>query len=277
MNQVPYENHFVICGWKDRMNEFFKKIISSYPVGILNRVIVVANIEANEVELFKQNYPEFNDLFIIRGNHYSETLLRKACVDKARKIVILADERNDDSIIGTDSSTFLTAMTIRSISATVTITAELADVTFEKYLFNADVDEIVYSNEYSSALLASSLQHIGIAKTINDLLVSHISGRLLIVPIPDKLYQKTFKNLQDYFVKENGSMVIGVLENVGNLLDRKSEAIRLAQKTASVSDLVENLKAAKNIENNKSYILPEDNFIISNNTMAILIKKNVTS
>lgn len=271
MAQNHLENHIVICGWKDRMNKFFEAIVAENSADILTSITVAANIDAEELELFKQNHPEYSGVFFVRGNHYQEATLKKANISNAKKIFILADERNDDSIIGADSLIVLTAMTIRAITSSVPIVAELTDKKFEKYLDNAQVDEIIYSNEYSSALLASSLQQVGLTKAVNDLLVSHKTGKLLIADIPSNLTQATFKTLQEHFLHKEGSIVIGVLENVGNLLNRKQEAIRLAQKTASVRALIENLNAAKNIENNRPYILPDDNYIIPENSLVIMI------
>lgn len=67
------------------------------------------------------------------------------------------------------------------------------------------------------------------------------------------------------------------VEDVGNLLERKKEAIRTAQKTADVTILINNLKYAKNIENNRSNLLPQDDYIIPGNSMAVVMKKMVPS
>lgn len=213
-------------------------------------------------------------MIIIRGDHYNETLLKKVNINYAKKVLILSDQSLSDSGVGVDSLTVLTAMTIRSISLNVSITAELTDIKFEKYLHNAHVDEIIYTNEYSNSLLATSLHQVGLTKIINDLLIKHQTAHMTTEYIPVQYHLKKYKELKEFYQSRDGTLVIGLLENVGNLNERKQEAIRTAQKTADVTLLINNLKNAKNIENNQSHLLPDDDYAIPANSLAILIKKN---
>ena len=63
------------------------------------------------------------------------------------------------------------------------------------------------------------------------------------------------------------------MENVGSFLERKNEAVREAQKTADIKKLIENLKEAKTMENNRPNINPDDDYIIPKNSVAIVIGK----
>lgn len=269
--------NFVICGWKARMGKFIEEVLkNNHPLKARN-ITILANVNSDMTELFRQEHTDFEDITIIRGVQYNETLLRKIRIGEACKALVLADESNPDSSVGVDSLTVLTAMTIRSISINIPIIAELIDIKFEKYLKAASVDEIIYTSEYSDALLANSLQQIGLTKAINDLLVKHQTGILTTVPVPNHLAGANFKDVKDYFLKTEKSLAIGLLENVGNLLERKKEAIRTAQKTASIKSLIDNLKVAKSIENNRSHLLPDEEYIVPDNSMAILITKNISA
>lgn len=273
MEIAKLKNHFVICGWKNNMGKFLEELTEANPSVPLNKITIIANIEPDEIELFRQNFPQYKQIVIVRGDHYNETLLRKTNIGVAKKVLVLSDETSTDSSVGIDSVTVLTAMTVRSISMNVSITAELTDVKFEKHFRNAYVDEIIYKNEYSVSLMANSLQQVGLTKIINDLLINHQTATLLTKHIPEKYYGKEFKVLKSFYSQNEGLLLIGLLENVGNLLERKKEAIRSAQKTADVSLLVSNLKTAKGIENNRSNLLPANNYIIPHNSLAIVIEK----
>jgi voltage-gated potassium channel len=274
MSLAKTRDHYIICGWKSRMGKFMEEVANTNPSISLRKIIIIANIEPDDIELFRQNYPEFKDVTIIRGDHYNENLLRKANIENAAKVLILSSEEENEACVGGDSMTVLTAMTVRSISVNVTISAELMDVKFEKHLKTAHVDEIVYTTEYSSALMANSLQHIGLTKVINDLLIHHNrEAYLKTEKIPEEYCEREFKTLKEYFLIQDGSVLIGLLENVGSLSERKKEAIRVAQKTADVDILVNNLKSAKSLENNQSNLLPEDDYIIPSNSLAIVIWK----
>lgn len=212
MDLVKFKGHFVICGWKDNMGKFMEELVKCNQNIQIKKITIIANIEPNSIELFRQNYPTFKDTIIIRGDHYNETMLRKANIAQAQKVIILSDESNPDSNVGVDSLTVLTAMTIRSISGNVSIAAELAEIKFEKYLKTAHVDEIIYKNEYSGALLANSLQQIGLTKVINDLLVVHNSASLVTVEIPTEYQGRKFVELRDFFQKEQDCLAIGLLK-----------------------------------------------------------------
>lgn len=267
------KDHYLICGWRKVMGKFLETIIRNNPAIPLKKYVILANIEPNEIELFRQNHHHFKDIPIIRGDHYNENILSKLNVERAKKVLILADETGKDPYIGIDSLTVLTAITIRSISKTVQVTAELTDMSFEKYLRTAYVDEIIYKNEYGHSLLASSLQQVGLTKVINDLLITHQTGLLKTMQIPSVFYEKRFVELKNNLEKDGDNLIIGLIENVGNLVLRKREAVRVAQKTADVSLLVRNLKSAKSIESCLSHLLPEDDYIIPYNSMAIVVER----
>lgn len=267
------KDHYIICGWKKGMGKFIETIIANNPSIPLKRIAVLANIETSDIELFRQNYPLLKDVIVIRGSHYNENLLKKINARKAKKVLILADETGRSSNVGIDSLTVLAAMTVREINKYIPITAELTDIRFEKYLKTAHIDEIIYNNEYSMSLIAGSIIQVGLTKVINDLLVKHNTGSLQTLPIPADLFEKSFVELKNHFKQSKDALVVGLIENAGNLLERKQEAIRSAQKTADVSLLVKNLKTAKQVENNLTHFLPGNDYTIPHNSLAIVIQK----
>jgi len=273
MNPGKLKNHFVICGWKKSMNQILSEILFHNPKLDLKKVIIIANIEPDAIELFYQQYPEYQKIIILRGEHYNETLLRKANVQHAFKVMILADESASSSSTEIDSKTIMTAITISNISKNVKMCAELINTKFERFLKSYHVEEIIYTNEYNKVLIANSFTQVGITKIINNFLNANLPGFIKTEKIPADFIGKPFLTLKDYFKSKNNSIVIGVLENVGSYLERKKEAIREAQKTADISKLINNLQSAKRMENNLPNINPDDNYLIPYNSMAILITR----
>jgi Trk K+ transport system NAD-binding subunit len=253
------------------MDKILSEIISNNPKINLNKIIIIANIEADTIELFKQQYPDYDKVVIIRGEHYNETLLRKANIVGAQKVLIISDESNISATsTEIDSKTIMTAMTIRTISMTVKICAELMDVKFEKYLQSAHVDDIIFTSEYSKVLIANSITGVGITKVINDLLNVNSPSFISTMEIPVNFLNKKFSDLKEH-LKGNNLTLIGLLENVGGYIERKNESVREAQKTADVSMLIANLKTAKRLENNLPNISPDDDYLIPKHSMAILV------
>ena len=167
----------------------------------------------------------------------------------------------------------MTAMTLRSISQNIRICAELLDIKFEKYLQSANVEEIIRTNEYSQALIASSFTKVGVTNAVNDLLNLHTNAFIVTHNFPDTYYGAKYSDLRDYFKQSDNLVLIGLLENIGSYVERKTEAVRDAQKTADISKLIDNLKQAKNMETNLSNMIPPDDYTVPKNSVAIVIGK----
>jgi single-stranded DNA-specific DHH superfamily exonuclease len=110
------------------------------------------------------------------------------------------------------------------------------------------------------------------AKVVNDLLNAHTAAFIITEKIPPGYVGKTFADLREHYRRDSRSILIGLVENVGSLFERKQEAIREAQKTADVGKLVENLKNAKQLENNRPNLNPEDGYSVPPNSLAVLVR-----
>lgn len=273
MNLFNLKNHLVICGWKKDMFKLLEEIFISNPKLNKSDVVVIANIGSDIIELFRQQYPEFSEINILRGEHYNETILKNANLKMASKVMILADESTDASDTEKDSKTVMTAMTVNTIAKDSRISAELLDRKFESYLRNAHVDEIIYTSDYGKSLIAKTVLQVGVVKVINDLLDVRTPALISTRNIPEEYHGKTFDELASYFKKFDNSIVIGLVENVGSYMERKREALKEAQKTPDISKLVSNLQMAKIMENNMPNLNPGADYIIKTNSMVILIER----
>ena len=68
-------------------------------------------------------------------------------------------------------------------------------------------------------------------------------------------------------------MLLGVLENTGSPNRMKIEALREAQKTSDVSQLITNLQKVKGLEVNRPLFLPADDHPIQRYTQAIVLER----
>ncbi len=265
--------HFILCGWKQSMDKLLEEIVSNNPQVDLKQVIIIANLEPDAIEVFHQQFPGYQDVVILRGEHYQEALLRKANVAGAAQVFLLADESSPAaSQTETDSKTVLAAMAVRALSRDVRICAELLDVKFERYLRAAHVEDIIYTSEYSKYLIANSFSQFGVAKVVNDLLSAHTPACITTEKVPGGFIGKTFADLREHYRRESRSILIGLVENVGSFFELKQEAVREAQKTADIVKLVENLQTAKRLENNRPHLNPEDGYPVPRHALAVLVR-----
>jgi voltage-gated potassium channel len=98
------------------------------------------------------------------------------------------------------------------------------------------------------------------------------TGHLATREVPARFVGDTFANLSAHLHEADRSILIGILENTGNIFQRKREALREAQKTPDIGLLVANLKAVKELRGNQPVFNPGADYVIKPHSRAILIR-----
>ncbi len=264
-------DHFIVCGWKNNMAEVVKNIFSYNPTLKPESLVLIANVEP---EAFKevQNIPGNEKIRFVRGDPFVDNTLHRAGIKKANKVLVIPNQIKGLSKNEIDNQTVMTVMTIKATTKKVPICAELIDSKFEKFLKLADCDEIIHSQKQATRLLGNVLFQPGLTKVIDNLM--EVKGgdapKLQIAPIPEQFLEQSYLSLSKHF-NLDGQLLIGLLENTGQSFVMKNEAMREAQKTPDISQLVDNLRLAKNIETNVPIFNPEQNYLIRKFTKAIVI------
>jgi voltage-gated potassium channel len=268
--QKKTKRHLVVCGWKNDMVRVLQDILAVNPKLSAEDIVLVSMVEPAEVENLR-SHPELQNLRFVRGDYVDESVLLRANLKRAAKALVLADSSISASVQEVDSRTVMAVLTIKAISKDIYTCVELIDSKFKRYLENVHCDEIVLSREHNRNLLASATAASGIAHVIHDLLdVSQ--GRLTTSNFPTRFVGDTFASLRRYFEEVDRSILIGVLENTGNIFQRKREALREAQKTPDISRLVANLQAVKELQGNRPVFNPSPDYQIKPYSRAILIQ-----
>ncbi|MBL4888671.1 MAG: NAD-binding protein [Candidatus Lindowbacteria bacterium] len=264
------KNHFVVCGWKTSMTQLLNELLAIDPDLQPEQIVLVNNIDIEKMNSLRSQEP-YSRMKFIHGDFVEESVLRRAHVNFARRILIMADDAGEFSPAETDARTVMAVMTMTKTTRDAYICAELLDRKFEKHLRASGCDEIVMTRETSRMMLANASSGTGVAETF-ELLLSGETGNALITKQFDKSFiGKRFKDLKDHLMKQEGALVIGVVENTGNLLQRKREALKAAQKTPDISQLVKNLHSVKTIVANRPIINPKDDYILQGFSLAIFI------
>ncbi len=277
-NMSDMADHFIICGWKEHMAQILTTMLVGSNIFEPKDVVIIANVDPELLDDMKTQNPYLNDVRFVRGDYYNEVILNKANIKAAKQIFILADESDEKSSISEiDSKTVMAAMTINALNREIRVCAELLDMKYERYLLGAHVDEIIYTNEYSRLILAISSDSAAISRVVNDILDMNTEARILTCPFPEEMVGKPYYDLRVYFSEQIGANLIGLVENVGSLHKQKKEALREAQKTADISQLVDNLRKVKTIISNKPNIHPDDDYVVPKNAIAIIINRGAVA
>ncbi len=268
--QRKLTKHLVICGWKNEMPGFLTGILKVNRKLTSEDIVLVSTVEPAAIENLR-SVPELQNIGFVRGDHVDEAVLRRANVKRAAKVLILADSSVAGTAQEVDARTVMTAMTIKSISKDIYTCVELIDSKFERYLQSVHCDEIFLSRQHNRLLLANASAASGISHVVRDLLDME-ENRLVTREFPAKFVGDTFSSLSQYFMEAEKSILIGLLENTGNIFQRKKEALRMAQRTPDLSRLVANLQEVKKLQGNHPVFNPGPDYEIKQYARAILIQ-----
>ena len=153
MRQTALQDHIVICGFgrsgRSAAAEFTKRGLSP------QKVVVIDQAEPPLEEAAAAGY------IGLRGDAARETILREACVDKARAALLC---------LGRDDTAVLTALRIRQLSASVRILASVREREYEQLLLQSGANVIVAPSAIGGALLANSSEGPQIVDYVRDLI-----------------------------------------------------------------------------------------------------------
>ncbi len=270
-------DHIIICGWKEEMHEILFNILNFNPGLKTEQIVVIANLKADIVESLC-SHPKLQGMHVLVGNYFEEVNLRRAAPERARKVVILGDRTplpngQMASVVEVDSRTVMTAMTLSHIARGTSVVAEVMDKKMDQYLKMASVSDILYVREYSRFLLGNASGGTGVSNIIFDLLDPSTPTMITTQSIPEAFHGKKFdeykKELESH--AHTATVLIGILENTGNMHTIKEAALKQAQKTPDVQKLVENLKNVKQLRCNNPIFNPPKDYLIPDGSLAIVV------
>lgn len=276
LKTLKLKNHFIICGWKRDMADFLRNIMEKNKSFLPSEIVMINKADQEMIENIWSD-AALKHINFIHGDYIDERVLQRANIKGAKRVLVLADRLVEGSTQEVDARTVMTVITVKSISKSAYVAAELMDPKYVRYLRFSNCDEIILSSEYNKSLIANASAGSGIAHVVSELLNVNADVSITTVEIPRKLIGKTFSELSIYFTEKDRSILIGLLENTGNFYMRKKEALTEAQKTPDISKLVDSLKMVKTLIPNLPVINPEPAYEVKKYTMAIIIESRLTT
>jgi voltage-gated potassium channel len=169
------QSHILICGW----NESAPKIIGELrsPVVREQLSIVVVSDTVREEEIFR-----FKDVYLVRGSGFSREALVAAGVDRASRVLILADFSRD---IDPDAGSILTTLAVKKLNSAVHTLVEVVSPGNLIHFKRARADELVSTCELSVKLLAQAAMSHGLSWFFLELFTFQEEGQeiyRLLVP-----------------------------------------------------------------------------------------------
>jgi len=253
------DKHLIICGYKPQLKILIDDFLKKNKRLTIKDIVVIHNSLTPEIEIMLN---ELQYVKFIEGDFSEEEILKKAKANKASKAIIMA-ENNDTS----DSKILATTILLKSFNHNIYIIAEIINPKFESYLEKIGCDEIILSEEYNKYLISKAIIDPGISKVIGNLIMNE-NFKI----ITQEYYSLTFKEVFDKLLKQN-IVLIGIIENYGNINEFKKEYIKEAEKSPNINELYKQIHNLKNIETNKIIISPNADYIIQKHSALIVIER----
>jgi len=225
------KDHFVICNWNDKGIPIIRQLHA--PIVADKRPIVIISQDDRAGDLPDQDdAPEFEDVYVVKGDPANEIPLRRANVQHAYSVVILASPAEGTLA---DAKSVLIAMAVASVCREagrpkVHICVEGVSPQNVEHLRRAGADEIVSASDFAMMLLSQSALSHGLSKVYRDLLtVSAETNEVYIVPVPEEFLGKTFAEMGAAMFQRrdpgNPAILIGAVTRKGIAINPRADQI----------------------------------------------------
>ena len=222
----PMKGQFLLCGWKNGFEELLATVLRSNPDITPDMIVLVNNAPSQLVEQLKENI-EFKSVKYVAGDFSDADTLKRAHIETASRILVLADSGNGKSSnMEVDSRTVLAVLTMKNLNPSVYISAELLDEKLAEHLRLAHCDEIILTQEYEHSLLATASSGQGYSNVIKSLISDDSDTGIIVSDFPAGFVGKSYQELEDFYSKKGESeILVGLLLNSGNYQQMKKDSL----------------------------------------------------
>jgi voltage-gated potassium channel len=194
-NDFGVEDHIIICNWTKKSDLLVKELHD--PSVEKKRPIIVITENPQDVPDFEED-ETYRGIMIVKGNPSNENSLKRAGIESAATVIILADEKLDDVA---DTKTIMTAIAIDHITPDIHVVAEVLSSNNMPYLAYTFVNEIICLEQLTERLLAQSCLTPGVSYIFSDLLTqSSDTNEIYVEDIPTDYIGSTFQELRKAIV-----------------------------------------------------------------------------
>ena len=206
-NEFGIEEHIIICNWSKKAD----LLISELHDASLDkkRPIIIVSENPQDIPDFDEN-EIYRGIMIVKGNPSHEETLKRAGINSASTVIILADRALGDVA---DTKTIMTAIAIDHINSSIHVVVEVLQSENVPYFSYTHANEIICLELLTERLLAQSCLTPGISFIFSDLLTqSSDTNEIYVEDIPSKYIGKTFQELKEAIINltEIDVILIGI-------------------------------------------------------------------
>lgn len=199
------KDHIIIIGWNERARGIIEKLLTNKYTGLI--VLIDQTLEVSPFSDYHVHY--------IKGRASTDETLIKANIYEAKKVLITADQNNDE--LHADMNTVLTLLAIKGLNPTVTCVVEILTTEQVANAKRAGADEVIQSNIISSSVMTNCLNSSGMIESLM-ILLEQFNGSRFVFQSSSSYIGKSFQetNIQ---LLEKGSLLFGIKRGADTIVN----------------------------------------------------------
>lgn len=205
LKQIRTHNHVVICGWNNTGDYFLRALIEKQLQD--TDVCLIANESPEFFERLEAKYPSLS-LSFVRGEATQEETLRRAAVEHASQVFILADQSLARS--AADDRSIIVANAVHYLTKKEKITVQLINTENRNMLQRIGITNIIIWDDIGGYILANNVFERD-SLSLFCHLAKDPGNRISTVKISDSFVGKSFGEFFDAQYKEHGMLIIGLM------------------------------------------------------------------
>lgn len=266
-------NHVVIIGWKNDIKTLIGDILRKSNTLTARDIVLINNVSELKIQALLSD-SELKGINYIRGDFTEEQTLLNANIKSASTALVIgeAHESLDPELV--DSRIFVCTLMIKSLSPRCHVCALVQTERYRNYLEAQKCDEVIYTEEYSRYILSTATSYTGMANVLRAMFDNGNGISIQILPIDEEWLGKPYADLAKHF-KDDGSLAIGILENMGAENTIKHATLSEAMKASNYGEIIQKLKTVKDTECNHPRLNPPDDYLIGGNMGLIVLTEEI--
>ncbi len=265
LKPIHATHHLVLCGWNQTamilLQALTEKNIGDTVIGI------VSNQTVEFFESIESRFPSLQVKFV-RGEPTQEEVLRRASVQTADQVIILADQTL--SAQSADDRSIIIANAVHFVSRKVNVTVQLMNSSNKNLLNRIGIESIIVNDELGGYLLANTILEQRYLELYEHLAKDN-EQLMTIIEIPNSLIGKTYGEVFDFMYKEEKILLLGIFTkdselDLNDIFKDDSSAIDQFIKTS----LAKSRKATSDKRTSINWN-PKRDLVIEHNDLAIVM------
>ncbi len=192
---VKYKNHIIIVGWNLRSKLIIDELINE---DIDFKITIIDKIDHNPYNR--------NNISYIKGDAWDETVLKRANLNYAKTIIVLADKKigNEEMI---DAKSVLICLAIDRLNPNIYVIAEVMKPNNKVHFKRVNADDVIISDEIESKILMRSAIYSGVNKTYKELITNKYGCEIYETIINNKYVNMKYGKVANLLMKNKITLI----------------------------------------------------------------------